>query len=257
MKILVLGHSTSGGNGLPDRALAWPWLVAEQLREDLGTTIELEHAAIIPMGSRAVDYALSKVEAARPAIVVVSIASYLCSIRTVSEQVRHLFGKRVHGWYLRFERRFDARTRTRGGAAARANRVGRSVFRKVIGTRSYTSVTEVAGVFNEILHRLAREESLQVVVFSEPDWPAWVDEANPGALRAIQELRRLTAEVARSHHFIVASAQDAYDRSPDRDALYQLDGVHKTPEGHRVQAAALQEAITRLARQIEATPHTT
>lgn len=250
MKLCVLGNSASAGNGLADQGQAWPWLVGRELETRLGEHVEVTHISVMASGPRAADYALGKMEAADPDMVVVVIGTYLCSIGTVSEAVRHRFGNRIHRWYLKAERRFDARTRTAPGLSGRANRAGRSLLRKVIGTRPYATVDDVSTVFGEILRRLAQREGTTVFAFAEPSWPMGTDAANPGAIRSWAEVTRRAREVAADHHLLWAETDPAYARVPDRDSLYQPDGVHKTVAGMRVQADALLEVLFDPAREL-------
>jgi hypothetical protein len=243
VKLCVLGNSASSGNGLAEKAQAWPWIAGRQIEERLGEPVEVTHVSVVASGPRAAGYALGKMEAADPDMVVVVIGTYLCCIATVSEAVRHRFGNRVHGWYLRAERWFDARTRTAPGLAGTANRTGRAFLRKILGTRTYATPDDVSAVFEEILRGVAQREGTTVVVFAEPSWPQATDEANPGAIRTWREVTRRAQEVASSHHLLWAETGPAYARVPDRDSLYQPDGVHKTIEGQRVQAGALLEVL--------------
>lgn len=250
MKLFVLGNSASAGNGLGDQGQAWPWLIGRELEGRLGQPVDVTHVGVVASGPRAADYALTRVEAADPDMVIVVIGTYLCCIGTVSEQVRHRFGNRVHRWYLKVERRFDARTRTAPGVPGKVNRAGRSLLRRSIGTRPYATVDDVSEVFGDILRRLAQREGTTVVAFAEPSWPVATDAANPGAIRSWGEVTRRVRQVAADHHLLWAETDSAYARVPDRDSLYQPDGVHKTIEGMRVQANALLDVLLDPSREL-------
>lgn len=243
MRVCVLGNSASAGNGLEDRSLSWPWLVGRDLEARLGEPVEVTHVSVVASGPRAADYALDKMEAADPDLVVMVIGTYLCCIGTVSEAVRHRFGNRVHRWYLKVERRFDARTRTDPGLGGTANRAGRSILRRLLGTRPYATLDDVSTVFGQIIRGLAQREGTTVVVFAEPSWPKGTDRANPGALRTQMEVVRRARTVAAEHHLLWAETDAHYATVPDRDSLYQPDGVHKTELGLRLQADALLEVL--------------
>jgi lysophospholipase L1-like esterase len=250
VKLRVLGNSASAGNGLADQSQAWPWVIGREIEARIGEPVEVTHVSVVASGPRAADYALDKVEAVDPDMVVVVIGTYLCCIGTVSEAVRHRFGNRMHRWYLKTERRFDARTRTAPGISGGANRCGRSLLRKIIGTRPYATLDDVSTVFGEILRQLAQREGTTVVAFAEPSWPVATDAANPGAIPTWREVTRRAREVAADHHLLWAETDASYARVPDRDSLYQPDGVHKTAEGMQVQADALLEVLLQPAHAI-------
>jgi lysophospholipase L1-like esterase len=235
---------------LADPGQAWPWLVGREIEARIGEPVEVTHVSVVASGPRAAGYALGKMEAADPDMVVVVIGTYLCCIGTVSEAVRHRFGNRVHRWYLKAERRFDARTRTAPGLLGQANRAGRSLLRKAIGTRPYATLDDVSTVFGEILRGLAQREGTTVIVFAEPSWPVGTDAANPGAISTWREVTRRAQAAAARHHLLWAETDPAYARVVDRDSLYQPDGVHKTAEGMRVQADALLEVLFDPAREL-------
>lgn len=243
MKVVVLGNSATAGDGLEDRSLAWPFVSGRVLQQALGVPLEIDNVTVFAKGPRAAGYALSKVEAANPDIVIVSLGAYLCSVRVVAEQVRHLFGDRAARQYLRLERRFDRKTATGSAAGMKANRAARSLIHRIIGARPTATVDEVVAVWEEVLHRLARIEGTQTIVFTDPRWPAQVAAANKGAQSAQDELFRRVKLIADSHRFPWSAAEDAFALAPDRDALYLHDGVHKSIEGHRVQAQALLEVL--------------
>jgi lysophospholipase L1-like esterase len=126
------------------------------------------------------------------------------------------------------------------------------LLRRLIGTRPYATLDDVAAVFGEILRQLAQREGTTVVAFAEPSWPVATDAANPGAIPTWREVTRRAHEVAADHHLLWAETDPAYARVPHRDSLYQPDGVHKTVEGMRVQADALLEVLLDPARELVA-----
>lgn len=243
MRVTVLGQSASAGNGLSDASLAWPWLTKAAIEERTGLPVELTHVSIVANGPRAVQYAMGKVEAQPPDLVILVVGSYLCAVALVSEQVRHRFGARAHRWYTSLERRFDKRTRPNGGTPGRTNGLARRVARKLIGARPFATVEQVAGTYEELMRRLASREGMQVAILAEPSWPGWIDAENKGAITAWSEVIRRSRAAAALHHFPWAESNGAYATAPDRDALYLPDGVHKTVEGHRYQAEAILEVL--------------
>lgn len=244
VRLLVIGHSTSAGGGLPSQSLAWPWLAAADLSLSLGEPVDVRNVIFVPMGTRAVGYAMAKVEEYDPDVVVVSLASYVCAIGTVGERVRRRYGERAHRLYRRFEARFEAATRDATGTPGRANRGARWLARHTIGTATYTSVEEVSSVFEELLSTLARREGMQVVALAEPQWPHWVVKRNRQAATIFSTLCARARAAVDAHHLIWADSDPRYSAAPDRDALYQADGVHKSIAGHVLQARDVVEALT-------------
>lgn len=243
MRICVLGHSTSAGGGLPDRSLAWPWLAALELSQSLDEPVDVRHIMFVPMGARSVDYAVAKVDECDPDVVIVSLASYVCAIRTVAERVRQRYGERALRLYRRLEHRFEAGTGNRQGARGEVNRRGRWLARRLIGTAAFTSVDEVSGIFSEVLRTLSQREGLHVLALAEPQWPAWVDRQNRGANRIFTTLCQSVHAVVEAHHLLWADSEPGFAATPHRNALYQSDGVHKSIAGHRLQATDVVQAL--------------
>lgn len=73
MKLCVLGNSASAGNGLADRSQAWPWAVGREIESPIGEPVEVTHVSVVASGPRAADYALGKVEAVDPDMVIVVV----------------------------------------------------------------------------------------------------------------------------------------------------------------------------------------
>jgi hypothetical protein len=239
MRICVLGHSTSSGDWLPDRALAYPWLIAATLADATGEEVSVSHYSFVPMGGRAVSYGMAKVDECDPDIVIVPVASFVSCVGTVGERVRRRWGERWFRAFHRAERTFDGRTANRPGARGRLNRVGRRITRKVLGTATFTTVEDSVQVYTDLFRGLARREGMTVAAIVEPSWPAWVDRENPGANPGHHDLRDRVRAVAVQHHVLWAEGDTTYDVHPDRDALYFADGVHKTIAGHHAYYEAL------------------
>jgi lysophospholipase L1-like esterase len=239
MRIVVLGHSTSSGEWLADRAQAWPWLVAAELEARTGAPVEVVHHSFVPMGGRAVPYGLVKTAEAEPDVVLVPVATFVCCVGTVGERIRRRWGERAFRAYHRLERAFDLRTGNRPGARGRFNRLGRRVSRRLLGTATFTSVDDVVEVYRELLRGLAQREGLVVGALMEPSWPAWMDAENPGAKAMHARIREEVGAFARQQHVLWADSDDVYMKAADRGALYFADGVHKTVAGHRAYADAL------------------
>jgi hypothetical protein len=239
MRVCVLGHSTSSGDWLNDRQLAFPWLIASELSAATDVDVEVLHVTFVPMGGRAAPYALAKVDECDPDMVIVPVASFVCSVGTVGERIRRRWGERTFRRFHRVERAFDGKTGNRPGARGGANRLARRITRRVLGTATFTSVDDTAMVYEELFRGLARREGLIVAALMEPSWPRWVDAENPGAVNAHHALRDRVKLTALQHRVVWAESDTVYDSDPERDKLYFADGVHKTEAGHRAYALAL------------------
>ncbi len=244
MELVVLGNSVSAGTGLGDPEIAWPWLAAQDLGSSLGRAVSVRHTTFAPIGGAAPDYALKRLGDTSDAIVVVVLGSYVCAVGTVAERVRQRWGEAWSRRYLRLEHAFEGRTGNRRGLAARANRAGRRLSRRLIGVATMTTVEEVIEVYSSVLAGLARSEHTDVVVFPEPYWPQDIERENAGANAAFDRIRQELRVVADRHHFLWADAEPAWSEVPDRNVYYQPDLTHKSEEGHRLLAAALVESLS-------------
>ena len=239
MRVMILGHSASAGEGLPAKEFAWPWLTAAAFEQATGEPIELSHVSVIAIGPKAVPFALSRVDEAAPDLVIFSMGSYLAAVGTVGERVKQRFGPRMYGWFRKTEHALDTRTRTGGPAARRTNRIGRTIARKLIGTAGYTTAEALTGVYEDLLRGLSQREGIHVVVFCEPYWPPQTVRENPRAQERFTHIRQRIRTLADRHHFLWADSEATYARVPDRTVFYFPDGVHKNLAGHEAQRDAL------------------
>lgn len=243
MRMLVIGSSASAGHGNDDVAQAWPWLAARRLEEAIGEPVEVKHVTVYHTGPKAVGAAMKAVETNKPDLVVFSYGSVICAVRTVANRVRNRFGERAYGYFRRAETRFEAGPAGPLKRASRANQWARWLARHLIGTEANASFDEASGIQVDIIHGLARFEDTVVVVFSDPNLPRAIVRENKGADEIFTRLRARNDAAAGQHHFLVANANALYNAHPDRDSLYQPDLLHRTVEGHRVQAQALLETL--------------
>jgi len=245
LRLLVLGTSSSAGVGHREpEAVAWPWLVGQELSDAIGEPVEVEHLRIVPVGPRPVPMAMEKVDSFEPDVVVFSFGAVLCAVATVSDRVRQLFGARAYNLFRKAEQKFDAVT---GNTAVRPKRIARWarwLARHTIGVATVASYEEVTRVEREILQELARREGILVVVACEPDLPSAVVRDNPDGNRILGRLRAEMEAEGRSHHFLIADYTSRFD-IPDRDELYLSDAMHKSVRGHRAQADVVLETLLR------------
>jgi hypothetical protein len=197
------------------------------------------------MGAKAVPYLLDAVSSAAPDVVVLPIGGYVCTVGTVAESVRQRFGEYTGRLFLRSEAAFQSRT-TSGRVRRRMNAAGRAASRRILGTRTLATVSETADIYVEILHRLARVESLQVIVVRDARFSLATQRRERRLQSRFDELEARVLPVAEQHHFVIADLEGALGRAPDRRVFHQDDGVHTTASFHAVYFEVLRVALAEL-----------
>jgi len=245
VKLFIAGHSDSGDAYLPPGELPWGERTRAWLEAELEIPCELSGVRFAPMGTRAVDYLLGAVERASPDVVVIPFSAYVCTVATVGESVRARFGPRAQRVFRRAEVGFERRTRAAPGGKA-ANSFARRTARMVLGARTLVSVEETASIYEEVLHRLARAESLQVIAVADARFSRQTQERNPDLHERIERLYARIMPVAEQHHFVTADLEGALRRAPDRSVFYHPDGVHTTAAFHEVYFGVMREALAPL-----------
>ena len=242
MKLFVAGHSDSGAEYLGEGEQTWGERTVGWLEQQTGQPWELTGVRFAPMGSRAVNYLVGAVEKAEPDVVVIPFSAYVCTIATVSENVKARFGARAHGVFRRIETGFDRRTHGAPGGK-HAGLVARKVARATLGSRTLATVDEVASIYEEVLHRLARMESVQVIAIADARFSEPTQKANPGIHAKIEQLYARVMPVAERHHFVTADLEGALRRAPDRSVFYTPDGVHTTAAFHATYFEVLKDVL--------------
>jgi len=246
MRILVLGHSGTSGYAIGGPGKAWPALLNERLTA-AGRDLDMVVAPLFAVGSRAVDYALGRVEKEQPDVLVLSLNAYPCTIPVVSARIRRLFGERVHRWYSRVERRANKRSGNRPGIEGRLNRLARAVGRRVIGAEPLASVEEVAGVYEAILNGVVRcREGTGVVVLAEARFSPDVQSREKRLVADVDHLQARVRGVVESHRIRWIDMEEAFTDQGDRATFWMPDGVHLSAQGNERYAG-------RLARELLAT----
>lgn len=243
MKTLFLaGHSDSGDSHLPQGVLPWPERTRDWLAAATGEEWQLVTVRFAPLGRRAPDYLLSRVEAAAPDIVILPLTAYVCTVGTVEGSVRARFGERAARWVRAREETFHRRTNG-GSRRRRLNRAGRTVARRVLGVRPFATVAQTAAIYEEVLHRLARIESHQVVAVADARFSPETQSREPKLHQRFEELYATVIPVAEAHHFLLADLEGRLRAHPDRRVFYQDDGVHTTTAFHDVYARLMEETL--------------
>ncbi|MEO8538362.1 MAG: hypothetical protein ABI577_01385 [bacterium] len=249
--LFLAGHSDSGARYLPEGVAPWPERTRQFLADQTGEPWALTEVRFAPIGAGAADYLLAKVEAASPDILLLPFTAYLCTVGTVAESVRARFGSRAAKLFERSESGFQARTRE-GKTRRTVNRRSRLAARKILGTRTLATVEQVGDIYEEVLHRLARLESLQVLAIEDARFSAEIQSREPKLHQRIDQLYARVLPVARSHHFAIANVEAALRAAPDRNIFHQPDGVHTTAAFHDiffgVVKAGTEEILARQAR---------
>jgi hypothetical protein len=243
-KLFLAGHSDSGAAYLPPGVLPWPERTRRSLEVLTGEPWELVEVRFAPIGPRAVDYLAGKIEAAQPDIVILPFTAYLCAVGSVEESIRQRFGERPARWFRSVEHPFQQRTRDGGTVARRANRKGRTLGRRLLGARPPATVEQTAAIYEEVLHRLARMESVQVLAIEDARFSAEIQAREPKLHQRIDALYARILPVARSHHFAIANVEGALRAAPDRSVFHQPDGVHTTAAFHDLFFSVIDKALS-------------
>jgi len=243
VKLLVIGSSDTSGTTLSDPSLAWPLRVARELSEVLGEHVESINLPVVHVGPKAVPRVAGALERENPDIVVFAFGAYHFIVATVGQRVRRRYGERVYGLFRKLEVAFEGKTANDAGDPARLNRAGRWLARRIIGAETLSTEEEVRGIQLEVMRLLAQREGLIAVSLMAPPVAPEVDRENKGANRKLAAHREYMTGVARSHGFLIADCLPGFAALAAGNALRHSDGVHKGPEGHRIQGDAVLEAL--------------
>lgn len=232
--LFIAGHSDSGGGFLPAGVHPWPERTRQWLSEVTGEDWHIVEVRFAPIGSRATDYLLGKVAAASPDLLVLPFSAYVCTVGSVEESVRARFGERPARWFRSVERPFQEKTAQGGPVSRRTNRTSRVVARKVLGARAMATVEQTAAIYEEVLHRLARIESLQVAAIIDARFSTAIQEWEPKLHQRFDALYARLLPVVDAHRFLKADLEGKLQEAPDRAVFYHPDGVHTTVAFHEV-----------------------
>ncbi len=110
------------------------------------------------------------------------------------------------------------------------------------------TVGQTVTIYEEILHRLAQVEALQVVAVADARFSAETQRRNPGMHTKIERLHKRLFAVVEQHHFVLADLEGALRRAPDRSVFHQPDGVHTTAAFHETYFEVLRSALEPVVR---------
>ena len=241
--LFVAGHSDSDGRYLPAGAEPWTTRICDWLTASTGERWDLVAKPFFSMGPRAVSYLVDAVRDAGPDIVILPFGGYVCTVGVVAESVRVRFGERAHRLYLRTEASFEANT-SEGRLRRLINRCGRSTARSLLGVRTLTTVEETTGIYEEILHRLASIESLQVVGVADARFSSEIQSREPRLHSDFDKMEARLKEVVDRHRFTWIDLEGALREAPDRSAFYLADGFHTTVAFHDLYFALIRKTLS-------------
>ena len=244
MNCLVLGHSGTAGFGLESAAQTWPAILEHLLNTADRRGWTVASAPLFPVGDRAIDYALRRIEALQPDLVVLSVNAYPCVVPVVSASVRHRFGIRAERFYSRLERKVERRAGQGHGQQTKTFMVARRGTRRLLGTRTIAQVGEVGHVYTGILRRLAQLEGIQVVAVAEAPFGDSVRERIPNLGDQVATLQRLVRQTADDHRFLWFDAS-TWLVADGGGSFWHSDDVHLSARGNARYAEMLAAALER------------
>ena len=99
------------------------------------------------------------------------------------------------------------------------------------------------GIQTAIVNMLAQREGTTTVMLGAPDVPEALVRENPKANILLGEHREYMTALARSHHFLIADCVQEFRDAPVRERLSTSDSIHKSADGHRIQADAIMKVL--------------
>lgn len=247
MRISVLGNSDTSGMFLAAGDQPWPALLAQQLPESLDEEVVVDSWRWAPFNPDAVSRALGLIDKAEPDIVVVTLASFWCTVGTVRAGIDRRLGKRAGRLYGRAEVTFRQRFERHGPPGTAANGLGRRTARRLLGASTYMSLDAFIAVYGELVRELSQRESLQVLVCGDHHF----NERLRGRVRAIApRIERIEAAIrplVRERKLDWGDLEEAISGGARREEMISFDGVHMTAEAHQRVAQALLPVLTAMA----------
>ncbi len=238
MKLMVLGNSDTDGSRLERRDDAWPYLIAEQVREATGQEVEVAHKLLFA-GPTAAGYVQRQLDAEHPDVVVLATSTYGVVLQLVSNRVNEKFGPRAARVAARAEQLAAEATYRLGPVGSRPLIGLRKLARRLIGTRPALSMEGMLESYAECMSVLARAENVETIVLSGPGYTMQHAALNP---KMLELQAKATVELKRSaerHHFAWESHEALMGGVGAKDRYFLADGVHTGVEAHRVVAEAI------------------
>lgn len=237
MQVLVLGDSDSSGRHTG--GVSWPGLLEASLAESSGGPVSVTSVGFSVVPDDAHVFAEKKMAQLKPDAVVLVLGSFGFTAGFVWLRVQQLFGKRAGRWYRRIEERFDDSTRAETGRLRWHNRLGRSIVRRVIGTKSFSTREKVTQNYIAVFRTLSRFEDSEVVILAYPGLGTHATEGKGPELRKLffADMRAAAEE----HHFAWVDGVKVFEGTNASEV--KVDDLHFSAAGHGLMAAAVGKAI--------------
>jgi lysophospholipase L1-like esterase len=244
MQILVLGDSDT--TGALTGGVSWPDLLAESLRQQLSTDVNIVSKRLSAIPTNAHTYAAKCLQELSPDLTIIICGSFAFTAKFVYLRIEQLFGKRAGAWYKKFEEGFDSGTKGKSGGRDRLNGLARQLTRRAVGTRGFSTRKQVTENYRAIFKELARQEDMDVIILTYPGSGAHAREGDAPKQRALffADLQ----EMAARHHFAYVDTAVAF-AEPMKTTNVQTDGLHYNRSGHEIMARAVEGAVLRAARE--------
>ena len=211
----------------------------------LAEPVEVTASRLAPYGPRAVGYATRRVAEVAPDVVLVSVSAFACTVGLVYARVGERFGDRAQRMYQSLEGRYSGLIAPHVDGPS-PDAFLRTVARKVIGTSTLAPVEEVGGAYGRILHELAQDERLQVIVIGESFFSRNLQHTNPGMSAKIEQLRAIVRPAAETHRFPWVDVEAAFQAGGNREQFFLRDGVHNSAAGHQSVAEVVAAGVLEL-----------
>lgn len=247
LRISVLGNSDTSGMLLNAGEQSWPSLLRERLSESLDEDVVVDSWRWAPFNPDAVPRALSLIDAAEPDIVVVTLASFWCTVGTVRAGIDRRFGKRAGRLYGRAEGAFRQRFEQHGPPGTAANGLGRRTARRILGASTYMSLDAFIAVYSDLIRELSQRENLQVLVCGDHHFNARLRRRVRAIAPAIEGIEAAIRPLVRERKLDWGDVEEAISVGGRREEMISFDGVHMTPEAHERVAQALLPVLTAMA----------
>lgn len=247
MRIAVLGNSDTSGLFLAAGEKSWPVLLRERLPESLGEDVAVDSWRWAPFNPDAVDRALGLVDRADPDIVILTLASFWCTVGTVRAGVDRRFGKRAGRLYGRAEAAYRSRFERHGPPGTAANGLGRRVSRRLLGAATYMSLDAFIATYAELIRALSQREHLLVLVLGDHHFNERLRQRVRAISPAIERIEAAIRPLVRERQLDWGDLEQAISAGGRREEMISFDGVHMTPEAHQRVAEALAPVLTAMA----------
>lgn len=239
MKVLVLGNSDTSGMFRPGPT--WTEMFADGLRERLATDVQLVNHGFTIVDPSSAAYAERRVREVEPDLVLLPFGTMAFTVGFVWKRVERLFGKRAGRWYRRLETSFDRTTREKGTVRDALYRAAKRAVHLTIGAQTISSRERVTAGVRAVVEALARVENVQVVLIAAAS--RGPQHEKPGARERRRQFLEDVKAAASERHFIFLDSDGAFPSAMGDLAVKNRDGLHQTPEAHRLTAEFLLDRV--------------